>query len=305
MTPNGSHSRLAERSSRSTNPADLEDNHHQKNPARNRMSSMFDAATARAERLKRKKFSSLTTSEKIYLIANRLHATKAYTFFYLFMILLNTILLVLVAVDNDLAHEPLFLVCEVLITLCLLFEICLKLATQQKSYWKRPSNWFDFFVLILCFVSIVLFAEFAPNMNRDSTAETADGLLLASLLALRYITQLLRLIALLKQKKQLDIIRSGMNHQLIDDIDFSTFDPDIDYEFLKPSKTAPLCLPEVKLKAGLGSDSDSNIKVEESNTRHVIDLDETIDEFEAISPSSSSDEIPLTDSSRDNQLQLS
>lgn len=183
---------------------------------------------AEAEELLNKK-RLITEKERIYLIANRLHATKVYTFFYFFMILLNTGLLISISVDREAGDKVFFVISEVVITLFLLFEVVLKLSILKRDYWNDYSNWFDFFVLLLCVISIFLFAEFKiSKLSKKPIPVEFENVLITSMLVLRYITQLLRLIALLKQRKQMEIIKAGMNHKL-DDIDFNAIENEVDY----------------------------------------------------------------------------
>jgi len=166
-------------------------------------------------------------SEFLFLVGNRLYYSKGYKVFYFSMIVLNVlILLYLLLVRPGAAGQTsLFFAFEILITFLLAIEVGIKLLAQNKSYWSRPTNWFDFFVLMLCVASLVIFsrAEF-------SEAEHVDELMATFLLSVRYIAQALRLIVLLKHKQRLTELTAGIGKNTVDDVDFTLIDPDLDID---------------------------------------------------------------------------
>ena len=167
---------------------------------------------------------AITRSEHLYLIANRIHETHAYTVFYMWMILLNVTLLLVMALNSGVIHTLTFVVCEGIITTLLFFEIFLKVLTLKGSYWSKCSNWFDIFVFLLCIVSIIIYAHLSQQNYSES--EDADEIVMTLLLVVRHITQLLRLVALVRQKRRIEVLTTGIHHSATDEINFSQIDPD-------------------------------------------------------------------------------
>jgi len=174
----------------------------------------------------RKERLTIGGSEFLFLVGNRLYYSTAYKFLYFSMILLNIAILIYLVLDpNSDAQTPLFFCFEILITALLAIEIGIKLLAQNRSYWSRPSNWFDFCVLVLCVASLILFSQV-----QFSEAEHVDELMATVLLAIRYAAQALRLVVLLKHKKRLIELTAGIGRNTVDDIDFTLIDPDLDVD---------------------------------------------------------------------------
>lgn len=138
-------------------------------------------------------------TEWVYLIANRVYFSTAYSVLYVVMILLNLIMLVWLVINSTGETSSAFVIFEGLVTLVLGIEVAARMLTQGCKYWKRWSNWFEFTVLLLCIGTTIT----AHTTNYVSMSEEVDELLSAILMAARYVLQGLRLLALLQHRKRL------------------------------------------------------------------------------------------------------
>uniref|UniRef100_A0A7S2RFV8 Ion transport domain-containing protein n=1 Tax=Mucochytrium quahogii TaxID=96639 RepID=A0A7S2RFV8_9STRA len=139
--------------------------------------------------------------EFISLIVNRLHFSRAYALFYGFMIVINMIMLVWLVLDGGRPVSSIFWALEVTVTVVLALEISSKLIAGGCKYWSSLYNWFDTIVLTLCVFSLIHTHVFLY--------EEVDNLVSWVLLIARYILQALRLIALLRHRKNLRSIAEG------------------------------------------------------------------------------------------------
>ena len=163
--------------------------------------------------------------ELLYVVANRLYYSRAYTFLYFCMIFANVIALIWLLSSGLYAETRVLFAFEILTTTILAVEVIVKLLTQMKSYWSKPSNWFDFFVLMLCVASIAVFEN---RSMFPSQAEYVDSMMQSFLLISRYAMQALRLFALVRQHRRMAALTAGIGQNFVDDVDFALVDPDID-----------------------------------------------------------------------------
>ena len=163
-------------------------------------------------------------AELLYLVANRLYYSRAYTLLYFCMIFANVVALIWLLSSGLYAETRVLLTFEILTTIILAIEVLVKLLTQMKSYWSKPSNWFDFFVLMLCVASIAIF----ENRSMFSEAEYVDSMMQSFLLISRYAMQALRLLVLIRQHRRMAALTAGIGQNFVDDVDFALIDPDID-----------------------------------------------------------------------------
>jgi len=146
----------------------------------------------------------------VSLIANRLYFSRAYTVLYVFMILLNVVLLIWLVLNGTGQVTRGFLALETIVTCVLGIEVAARMLTQGKKYWERYSNWFEFVVLILCTITVVM----ARTTHTLTMSEEVDEMVSWTLLVLRYVLQAFRLLALLRHRKRILALNLSQNDYL-------------------------------------------------------------------------------------------
>lgn len=148
--------------------------------------------------------------EWVYLVANRVYFSAAYTVLYIVMILLNVSLLVWLAANGDQPVTRGFLVMECVVTGVLGLEVVARLLTQGRKYWRHFANWFEVAVLLVCVTTIVM-GEKADSFSLSAEMEDVFS---GALLVTRYAIQGLRLLALLRHRKRLQSLNLSRNDYL-------------------------------------------------------------------------------------------
>jgi len=132
---------------------------------------------------------------------NRLLLSKAYTFFYMIMIVFNVILVIWIMVNSTILkasrNQNLFITIEFFLNTSLIFEVVLKIIGQKKNYFLSYSNCFDFVIMVLSWFALILYLVL-PNEIIGVEGASSN-----TLLVLRYSVQFLRLVLMLKNQKQL------------------------------------------------------------------------------------------------------
>ncbi|GBG23970.1 Hypothetical Protein FCC1311_001892 [Hondaea fermentalgiana] len=185
---------------------------------------------------KRRKQLRVRGLDWIYLVANRVYFSKAYSVLYVVMIVLNLIMLIWLAVKGTEQESAAFVLFEGLITLILGIEVVGRMLTQGRKYWKRWSNWFELIVLVLCIGTVLM----AHTTNHVSTSEEMDELLSTVLLVARYVLQGLRLLALLRHRKRLQELKPSHSADMSYDAQRTSSLGIIDFDLVDEDEADPL-----------------------------------------------------------------
>jgi hypothetical protein len=153
-----------------------------------------------------------TCCERLSVYAHRLFYSKAWTTFYIFMVITNVaaiIALITVHATGHASEAPgwLFFI-EIMVNLLLLLELSVRMIAQQMKFFQDPCNIFDFTVMVLC---IVIFLIYWSNPVPDTDAAIIGTVVLA----VRYVVVFVRMIHITMQLKNRS---TQMN---VDDVDFT------------------------------------------------------------------------------------
>jgi len=153
-------------------------------------------------------------------VVNRFLFSKAYSFFYIVMIVLNLVLIIWILSNRSVLKEPsktqrLFVAIECWLNLSLLAEVALKIVAQKKKYFRSNSNLFDFSVVLMAWTALIFF--FLPNAGAETMTSNI-------LLVIRYFVQFLRLIIMIKNQQY--VIRSARSR-----VDFTNLQSDTTFPF--------------------------------------------------------------------------
>lgn len=149
----------------------------------------------RAER--RRVDQSISLRERLKIFANRVQFSSEYSYLYGLMILTNSVLLIWIFSNHGSYPNSLtFVLLDCVITLALFMELLIRFTAQGQQFFYEYSNCFDCVVLLLCVLGLVLHAS--------STSKTAgiEEVAAVAIAAVRYVTQLLRLLVLMKNFKK-------------------------------------------------------------------------------------------------------
>ena len=112
-----------------------------------------------------------TSCGRLSLMANRLYFSRAWSAFYMCMVVFNIaaiIALISVHVMGEFRHEnPWVIFIEVIVNLTLFAELSVRMAAQQRMFFKDACNIFDFCIMILCLATLVIFIR-APLEEKDT-----------------------------------------------------------------------------------------------------------------------------------------
>lgn len=149
--------------------------------------------------------SGILCPERARIYANRVVFSRAYTIVFSCMLLLSLALLVWVLVEagyplDDAVKFWVFVALDSTVTLFLLCEILLALAVSGCArFWWHWAHWVDVAVFVLCVATIAMhvlgpLSALEPGWTRQEEEEEVE----AGVLAVRYSTQILRLMLMLK-----------------------------------------------------------------------------------------------------------
>lgn len=133
-------------------------------------------------------------------VANRFLLSRAYFVFYLFMIILNIVLVVWIigntAVLNTSAEgQQLFITIELVVNFSLLFEVILRFFAQRKNYFQSNSNRLDVFIVTLSWFGLIIHFV-TPLLIFE------EDLISSFLIIFRYAIQFARLFLMIKNEYQ-------------------------------------------------------------------------------------------------------
>ncbi|EFA79130.1 hypothetical protein PPL_07955 [Heterostelium album PN500] len=125
--------------------------------------------------------------------ADRVLFSNKYYYAYIFMIILN---LILILWKTSVPSHWLFVVLDISVNIALLVEISLQITSQKSRYFKEWSNRLDLFVLVLSIAGLFMYL-----LSHASIAFDYEGIVIIFFTAMRYCVQFLRLLALIKRQK--------------------------------------------------------------------------------------------------------
>ncbi|CAA9990323.1 conserved protein, unknown function [Plasmodium knowlesi strain H] len=138
-----------------------------------------------------------TSFDFFHILANRLYYSKGTMYLYFLVIILNLFILVYTAYTKMVS---LFVVLsEMFVILMLVLEVCLRLATQGRSYFHNFEGLFDVTVTIMCFLLLISSGDlkvfYQPEMIKTKNKEVEE-IISQSLTVLRFSFQLFRTLTL-------------------------------------------------------------------------------------------------------------
>jgi len=147
---------------------------------------------------------SLRISRRVAITnaANRLLFSKAYSIFYILIIVLNLALLIWIIANASVVKSIsspghwLFGFAEIVINLALFFEVALRMAALGKKYFSNWSNVFDLVVLMLSFIGLLLYFQASGSFGE------ANDITTTALLFFRYFIQLVRLVVMIRNQRK-------------------------------------------------------------------------------------------------------
>ncbi|CAD8126722.1 unnamed protein product [Paramecium sonneborni] len=122
-----------------------------------------------------------------YLITS-IQRSICYLFYCLLQLIISTMLLAYVLLDDQNLQKPIVLILEALLTLTICTDIALKVITEGIAFFTAAWNIFDF----CAFLSIIAFIKLQQEVYYDEIF----GI---SLISMRYLSLTVRLVVLLKQ----------------------------------------------------------------------------------------------------------
>ncbi|KJP86145.1 hypothetical protein AK88_04196 [Plasmodium fragile] len=142
-------------------------------------------------------YKSHTSLDFIHVLANRLYYSRGTMYLYFLVIVLNLFILFYTAYTKMVS---LFVVlCELFVILMLLLEVCLRLATQGRSYFHNLEGLFDVTVTTMCFLLLISSGDlkifYHSEMVKTKNKEVEE-IISQSLTVLRFSFQLFRTITL-------------------------------------------------------------------------------------------------------------
>ena len=150
--------------------------------------------------------------ERFSVYAHRLYYSKAWSIFYVSMLLTNLaaiVALIAVHVNGHATEKPGWLLfIEIMVNLLLVFEVSVRIAAQQRRFFNDACNVFDFVIMLLCVVCFVVYL--------DAPAEDKETALVGTIvLAVRYAVVFIRMAHITFQ------LKSRADQLDVDDVDFS------------------------------------------------------------------------------------
>jgi hypothetical protein len=164
-----------------------------------------------------------TSCGRLSLAANRLYFSRAWSAFYVCMVVFNlaaVIALITVHAMGEFRHEdPWVIAIECIVNFTLVAELSVRMAAQRRTFFKDACNIFDFFIMIICLATLVIFIR-APLEEKDT------AVIGTVVLGTRYAVVSVRLIHLtyILKKRKSEVDSSSLA------VDFSLFQDDQDAE---------------------------------------------------------------------------
>ncbi|KMZ97482.1 conserved Plasmodium protein, unknown function [Plasmodium vivax] len=142
-------------------------------------------------------YKSHSSFDFLHILANRLYYSRGTMYLYFFVIILNLFILVYTACTRMVSLFVVLL--EIFVILMLVLEVCLRLATQGRSYFHNFDGLFDVTVTTMCFLLLIssgdlkVFyqAEIVKTKNKE-----VEEIISQSLTVLRFSFQLFRTLTL-------------------------------------------------------------------------------------------------------------
>ena len=141
----------------------------------------------------------MSRNEYLDILAKRVLYSRAYTGFYVSLIVAGLVEVVWILSPTDggighLPHHGAFTLIESYVTVGLILELALRFTLQNRGFWTRLSNIFDMVVVVVSVFSTLMFV---------AGVETRSEALFADLLVTgRVFFRLLRLLAITKSFKR-------------------------------------------------------------------------------------------------------
>ena len=149
--------------------------------------------------------------ERLSVYAHRLYYSKAWSIFYIFMVVTNVaaiIALITVHATGHVTEAPGWLLfIEVMVNLLLLLELGVRMIAQQERFFQDCCNIFDFVVMIICIVMFIIY--WSNPVDKDT------AIIGTIVLAVRYVIVFARMVHITMQ------LKSRATQMDVDDIDFS------------------------------------------------------------------------------------
>lgn len=141
---------------------------------------------------------------------SRFMYSKMYWIIFLILILISIFLLIWTFVKRGRPKEIWFIFLEGVITFTLCAEIILRILLERRMYLKSCLNWVDFVITFMCLVSFVLFILSAQG----SFEKELGGILETCLILFRYITQILRIISLIRHQNASRLLKHDFDIEM-------------------------------------------------------------------------------------------
>ena len=136
--------------------------------------------------------------ERMSVYAHRLYYSKAWSIFYVCMLLTNLaaiVALIAVHVNGHPTEVPGWLLfIEIMVNLLLVFELSVRIAAQQNRFFQDACNIFDFVIMLLCIGCFIMYIG-APAADKES------ALVGTIVLAVRYSVVFIRMVHISFQLK--------------------------------------------------------------------------------------------------------
>ncbi|KAG0199520.1 hypothetical protein BGX28_007241 [Mortierella sp. GBA30] len=135
---------------------------------------------------------SLSRREIFQNLANRIIYSKFYMVLYIVMAVLS-VWSIFLSFRQGCSSSTLFIVLEAIINGTMIAEVGVRLTALGKNYWRSTSNILDIFLVVLCFVTLILV------LQGCGSGHEAEEILDTILLVLRNAVQGWRLYTMLKK----------------------------------------------------------------------------------------------------------
>ncbi|KAG0011318.1 hypothetical protein BGZ81_002241 [Podila clonocystis] len=155
---------------------------------------------------------SLTRREVFQNLANRILYSRFYMVLYIVMAILS-VWSIFLSFHQGCASSPLFVILESIINCTMIAEVGLRLTALGKNYWRSASNILDVFLVIFCFITLILV------LTGCGSGHSAEEVIDTVLLIFRNLVQSWRLFTMIRKN-------SLIVKPQVAAIDFSNVRPD-------------------------------------------------------------------------------